>query len=146
MLPKIDILDLDNCISDDEHRRHLINETGTNKYNEYHKLCYKDKFVWDCEHKFPRHYIILTSRPDKYIGLTTFWCENNLPKGLVDIYMRSSNDFRSSVDVKKDHIKLIQFMARGSYAIDRVFDDREDVVNMYKELGFNAILKQINKR
>ena len=145
-LQKIDVLDLDNCISDDEHRRHFIKEIGPNKYEEYHSHCGFDRFVWDCDHKFPDHYVIITSRPEKYAALTLSWCEKNLPKGIVDVYMRTCNDYRSSVDVKRDAINLLKFMVRGEYVINRVFDDRDDVVQMYKELGFNTILKQINKR
>lgn len=142
----ISVLDLDNCISDDQWRIDKIKAFGKNKYEEYHAASISDEFVWGIEDPFPERYVIFTARPEKWLDYTFEWAKEKLPVQPLDIYMRPASDYRPGVEVKEDMLRNFLFMIRGAYKIDKLYDDRENIVRMYKLLGCNGILKQINKR
>jgi hypothetical protein len=150
---KVVIFDLDGCICDDEWRigRIKIIE-GQKLYDEYHEGISKDSHLstgTEILHnaigrdEFP---IFITARPIKYRKQTTDWLNSQL--GLVNprdywLFMRDNNDARPSVEVKKSAIGV--FMSEyHNREIVAAFDDRPDVVSMYRSLGIKAYVLDKN--
>lgn len=129
------ILDLDNCISDDGWRVKLIDhsKTGREKHTAYHQACGADKF---CNQDLLRVYpiIIFTSRPKACESMTTAWLRSH------DIHpeimmMRPEGNEDSDVDLKRGFLKEILIDYED---IECAYDDRPDVVAMYRLQGLKA--------
>lgn len=82
------------------------------------------------------HRIILTSRKERWRGLTKRWLERNgLKRGLIErIYMRGDFDERSDVEFKAEAIKELS----EDYFIWRIYEDNPDVIRMYRMLGYRV--------
>lgn len=73
---------------------------------------------------------ICTGRPEKFRERTEDWLvENNIPYN--QIWMRPDNNSESDAVIKKRMLDSIQ----GTCNVIAVFDDREKVVNMWRENG-----------
>ena len=132
------ILDLDGCISDDRRRLHLIDHNEpdmTKRYEKYHSVC-------DSDPPINRHLfdslddsttaVIFTARPQKYADQTIDWLEKTGIKFEI-LCMRKDGDHRPSTIIKNEFLSFIQ---RNN--IIRAFDDKEDVVAMYRNNGISA--------
>lgn len=135
------ILDLDNCISDDGWRINKILRSKNDKlekYHIYHSLCGFDQCKNEMLFRHQQDIIVLTGRPIMYRPMTEHWLQLNkiFPKVLL---MRNNYDFRSSVDLKRSMVDMLD----GIYQVDLAevtcaYDDREDIVAMYKAKGLEA--------
>ena len=136
------ILDLDNCIADDAWRIQFIDWPQDNmfrRYHNYHMLAPFDKLR--NETLFANtdyNYWVFTSRPQFYHVTTMQWLIQN---GLGDsnVMMRPDNFHGKTVQLKQ--IMLEQMLQHGG--VDRkdivcAYDDRNDIINMYKSLGVRA--------
>lgn len=154
------ILDLDNCIANDEWRVPLIrwDKTGFERYHAYHAAAYYDepRTGWilgalinhgvDVERVVVDAFV-LTARPVVYRELTEQWLRKHLPllvrlKGLL---MRNHGNYCHSVDVKKEQVA--QMLEHWDVDIgDIIFaaDDRSDVIEMYKGLGLRPLQQAIH--
>lgn len=74
--------------------------------------------------------LIVTGRPETYRKITEQWLIWNHIE-YDNLYMRSENDCRSDVDVKREILQKI----REQYDVSFVFDDRTSVVKMWREEG-----------
>lgn len=144
MIKKYTILDLDNCISDDLHRRNsLTNErfSPANRWNAYHIQCCLDKFVWGIRTPIPENIIIFTGRPILYGTLTKYWLlKNKLPTD--NVYMRPIGNFMPSPELKEYFLNIV--LQDKNVEIKMAYDDRQDVLNMYNKCGIQTTLKRIN--
>ena len=137
------VFDLDGCLSDDSWRLPLIghhpNAEDHDGYDEYQSSLHLDKFV--NKHHVDRAIergdtiIIVTARPERYRDETSKWLiKNNIP--YYKLYMRREGDKDKSPEVKK---KAIANFIKSHFVpienIYAVYDDREDVIEAYKELG-----------
>lgn len=139
------ILDLDNCVSDDSWRIHMIDKKQADpdlRYRNYHRFMGQDQ----CRNRhlftsFHGRVIVSTSRPDRYRGDTEAWLARNDIHATF-LFMRAEDDHRPSADVKREHaMKILGWLNRDpeqKNTIHCAYDDREDVVEMYKMLGINA--------
>lgn len=133
------ILDLDNCIAHDAWRIPRINWrlTGDARYHDYHLLAPWDS-VGNHELFEGKRCAILTGRPVMFRAATLHW----LTRAGVDVaalLMRNPNDSRSSAMVKR--AQVIHLLAHYDVSfedIEAAYDDREDIVHMYREWGFKA--------
>lgn len=142
------ILDLDNTIADDAWRIRKINWQKTNpqeRYHDYHLLSAFDEagntdLFRNCEHRI----VVLTARPVAYHALTTEWL---MRKGVAveHLIMRNNGDHRHSRDLKRMQLQwLPQLYGIGLDEIQCAYDDREDVVQMYREHGVTAQVRSIH--
>jgi len=139
-LPKCIIVDIDGTLA-------LIN--GRNPYND--SLVHTDKVnkpVLDIVKKYDRMYyiralnlnhtledsdkiIIMSGREEKCREQTEEWLKNNgVP--YYQLYMRTTGDNRKDSIVKRE---LYEEHIKDKYYVDFVLDDRNQVVDMWRELG-----------
>lgn len=133
------ITDLEGTITDCRHRiKYYLN-------GEYDK--WRDNFKYD----LPNKNFLKILQKEKENGTTIImstaksiedasevnnWLHSyKLPNGnkigsiINKIYYRSGGDNRRSVEVKRDHLKLIE----KEYVVIHAYDDREDILNMFDE-------------
>lgn len=129
------ILDLDGCIADDRHRQHLIKG---NSWETYHQECHKDKLInAGCIELCRALEIIptiVTGRPRSVRSqtMTWLWDVAGLPEYVL--LMRSDGDTSSAPDLKR---KLITGISSPNVIC--AFDDRPDVLGMYREYNIPTI-------
>lgn len=150
--PQYQIIDLDGCIADDRHRRHLIvPDPGTGRtdahFRRYHEESHCDlaanlhEVRWaDCS------LIVLTSRPLAYFEITRNWLLEVAALPVPTIIMRNPGDRRSSVEVKREQLSWLPVHYAIPYSrIVEAIDDRDDIVEMYREAGLNARVVRIGE-
>jgi len=76
------------------------------------------------------HIIVVTSRMEKWRGLTSLWLAKN-DIGHHALYMRGDEDYRSDYEVKKDILDKIKKHWRVVHAID----DNPNVIRLWEENG-----------
>jgi hypothetical protein len=136
------IFDLDGCLSDDRWRRHLIPH-----WSKYHEGITQDKpiniDVLNGTIQNGLTPLIITARPIKYRVQTIKWLEQNMPSSFLDtrwrLLMRPKGNDQTSKALKEG---LVENWEEISVA----FDDREEIVEMYKSHGVDAhVLKAPDK-
>jgi hydroxymethylpyrimidine pyrophosphatase-like HAD family hydrolase len=127
------IFDIDGTISDHKER---LKYYKNKDYDRYNFLCYLDDPIKEairlCELLSNNYYIIfLTGRPEEYRKKTIDWIYDNVTIHERDykLIMRKEGDFRSSKDIKLEEYNKL----KEEYNILGVFDDREDIIEMFKK-------------
>lgn len=142
------ILDLDNCIADDEWRIPRINwqhKDPMRRYHDYHSLSGFDRAGnKDLFQKTKHDIIILTARPVHYAPITMEWLNRQHIKPFA-LIMRNNDDHVPSVDLKRKQMGWLTHL----YNIDVkdivcAYDDRMDVVEMYLQHGVIAEVRSIH--
>jgi len=151
-VPHMIILDLDNCISNDQWRRQTIDLSLPipEPWDIYHSL-----FCFDevgnkalCEliasGALGHCTAIFTARPERHRAGTIEWIEKvaGIPRSMFSLHMRPDGDTRSSVELKRDMLRNLYNRNRVSVALD----DRRDVLAMYEAEGIVAIRLFINEQ
>lgn len=132
------LLDLDNCIADDQHRIPLIDWSEPNnfkRYDYYHmalpldEVGNQDLFLGRSE-----RIAICTARPEAYRAMTAFWLRKH---GVFwsKIVMRGNNDPRPSHEVKRTQLLLLLAQGLKLEQIVCAYDDRQQVLDVYREYG-----------
>lgn len=140
------IFDIDNCLADDSRRIPKIRwdlPATQGRWNEYHADCGNDKAHNVDLVKNSVNPVFLTARPVIYHDETVNWLRWNYKIENPTIIMRNKNDMRCSRDLKD--AQLTQLLSL--YDCDGIvaaYDDREDVVNMYRERGITAAVLKIH--
>ena len=150
---KLIIIDLDNCICDDEWRIKHIDWTSDNpekRYKHYHAAIThdaeaKNQHLFQTGSSVDRPVIVIsTSRPYWTMDATNVWLRKNNVQA-VFICMRKYNDHRSSVDIKQDAIHHIETafpeIPKSQWM---AYDDRQDIVDMYIANGIAAKVVKIH--
>ena len=146
-MSKYVIFDLDNCLADDEHRIPLIDWSQSDpekRYAAYHAACgadvKKNGFALESHTKDGATPVFFTGRPTSVRGITHDWIHRNfgLGEGEYDLYTRPNGDRRDSVALK--HEMLLDFTSMVAPISDIVaaYDDRSDIVDMYRSRGISA--------
>ncbi len=156
MSQKYIIFDLDNCLSNDAWRIPKIDWSQSDpgkRYADYHSFCELDtpgnvaSYRSVCELHSAKP-IFFTARPVIVRKQTMRWLMNHLfryndePPILI---MRNNDDHRSSVALKRSMLGMLV-----EYGVDRgdvvcAFDDRQDIVDMYRLEGVFAMLLKIHE-
>lgn len=141
--PRYRIIDIDNCISDDEWRIPRIDfkaATIDERYRAYHQLAPFDNLkngrlisLGDKERN-----VYSTARPEYYRPLTLEWLKR---KGCnpFALLMRRSDDYNSAAGIKYDG--LCNFLREHGLMFKDIriaFDDHAEVLAMYESLGIRA--------
>ena len=142
------ILDLDNCIADDGWRIPKIDWEHENpdvRYWRYHSLA---PFDTAGNHDLldrarEEGCVISTARPAHYKCATVEWLKRIAGLQPLAILMREPYDHRPSVHLKRSHVEIV----RGTSSYEKItaaFDDRPDVVQMYRMNGIVAEVRSIH--
>jgi hypothetical protein len=144
------IFDLDGCLSNDAWRQSYIGLVQSEgRYDYYHQNLEHDTPLIQGVEILAKHVlegrriIFITARPLKFGTATHKWIKErlNLKNGDYIIYMRPSGDNRGSVELKRDVVQRLKksvHSSKGAESIYIAYDDRDDVVNMYREEGIYA--------
>lgn len=144
---KYAIFDLDNCLADDRDRIQLIDwskASPSERYAAYHAACGKDpvrnKEIFNLRTKTEGLTpIFLTARPVKVWAETVDWIGLHFGTLRCILIMRNNDDERPSVVVKADQLgQLRDYYSIVAKDIAVAYDDRDDIVQMYKSHGING--------
>lgn len=147
MIPTIVIFDCDNVIADDGWRIPMIKRTDNvwNRYHNYHLASAYDNvgnrhLLHGAAH---RSIYIFTAMPEHYRHLRELWF-NHRRIPYTKLVMRPDNDHRPSVELKRS--MLLDLFDRGFSPahIAAAYDDRPDVVAMYRKYDVNASVVRIH--
>lgn len=142
------ILDIDNCIADDSWRIPKINWQTDNpvwRYHDYHSLS-----GFDMAHNHDLYIntrsdiVIFTARPILYRAITEEWLKRH-GVGYALLMMRDMEDHSHSVELKQKQLNAL-FENTSAKAADIVaaYDDRPDVVQMYRKFGIPAEIRFVH--
>jgi hypothetical protein len=129
------VFDIDGTLADLAHRRHYI-ETRPKRWKEFFRAAADDKAI---EHivDLARHLskvnpvVFVSGRTENIRKETEDWLEREV--GLRGpLYMRCTADFRPDYVVKAE---LLEELMRDGYEPIMAFDDRDQVVKMWREKG-----------
>lgn len=141
------ILDIDNCIADDEWRIPHVDWKRTDpmaRYRKYHELS-----PWDVVRNMVLYYhepecLVLTARPVLYRIATEEWLRRAGVRAL-HLVMRNNDDHRPSLDVKRQQVRwLVEHYDVKLDSIRIAYDDRPEIVAMYQSLGIPAEVRAIH--
>lgn len=142
----IAIFDLDGTLALNEHRQHFLEETPKN-WKAFEAACGDDKPNWPLISLFQNMQLtdmvyILSGRSNDVVGETVYWLRRhgieNIDRKILK--MRKSGDYRDDEIVKQEMFdKIIEDLSR-TYSINLkrdiiIFDDRQKVVDMWREMG-----------
>lgn len=141
------ILDLDNCIANDAWRIPLIRWDKTDlteRYDDYHAASYLDEP--GNQHLYRGTGLqcaIFTARSDIYMDQTAEWLTvNGVPWRYL--IMRKEGDRLPSPELKS--MQLDSFLeTHHKFEIEMAYDDRPDVIAMYKRRGVKAERRWIHE-
>lgn len=151
------IFDLDGCVADDAWRHQFVvsRENNDDTFHHYHSASVNDKplqpgreLVRSCVLS-GMVVIFITARPEAYRDISQQWIGEHILNhdggpinltGNACLLMRANDDARGTVPVKYE---LLSEVVRdiGAHRIVCGYDDRLDVVTMYKEaFGINGFV------
>lgn len=129
------IFDVDGTLANVDPYIHLVR--GSNRdYEAFHEASIDAlpnmEVVEMLNHAFfdQMHVIIVTSRMEKWRGLTSMWLAKN-DIGHHALYMRGDNDYRSDYEVKSDILDNIKKHWRVIHAVD----DNPSVITLWEANG-----------
>lgn len=139
---KVVMFDLDGCVADDRWRHNRLPHNG-GSWDAYHDGCDQDVVLGHGgailrSHLESGHTIIFTTgRPFSVSEKSAEWIEANfgIKKADLAMLMRPVDDHTRAVDLKA---KFADFVLQQKHDIVAAYDDREDVVEMYRSKGINA--------
>lgn len=144
MTVKYAIFDLDNCISADAWRIPRINWHTASpdlRYAGYHAACGQDEMGnADTFFEVIRTHtpIFFTARPTDVREQTLKWLTDVV--GVEDpiLFMRNKGDHRHSVQLKREQLDWLFHEQIRFSDVKLAYDDRPDVVEMYRSVGIDA--------
>ena len=133
----VTIFDLDGCLSDDRHRRHLLPgpNAHTHDYEQYHGECNKDIAV---HHNVVTgaaqrgSIILVTGRSQNQWDKTAAWFKTHFGVDPTAILMRPDNNYQRAPDLK---VSLLSDFGVSPSDVSAAYDDREDVLDGYRKWG-----------
>lgn len=137
------ILDIDNCIADDEWRIGLIERHNADLFERYHR--YHSLAPWDkCRNWnlfLDKECAVLTGRPELYRHATFEWLRRHSVL-VLHLLMRANGDHRPAVKVKEEQLAILH----PRFSIECAYDDNVRIVEMYQRAGLKAIRQNIHEK
>ena len=133
------VFDIDGTVSDRRHRlKHL---DGKKDWDAFFNDMDQDPPIAPIVRKVEdyskkkKQIIFVTGRPDSYRNITEEWIKRNIKINDYILIMRETNNYESDLSLKKRFLEteLLEFH------ILKVFDDREDLISMWKEAGLDCV-------
>lgn len=146
MKPKAYIFDIDGTLADCSHRLHFI--TGEKKdWDSFYGELEHDKSICDvvglalliCINTV-HQIILITGRPERTRQATIKWLCNNTHLRPCKLYMRPDGDRRPDYKLKRE---IYEREIKDKYDVAGVFEDRKQVVDMWREIGLTCF--QVSK-
>lgn len=150
-MSKYILLDLDNCVSDDNWRLDTINPMGLNSFDKYHKYhmlapfdrCGNRHLFMGEGYQGPlgnkEQIVVITGRPLIYHVPTAMWLNvHEIPA--THLLMRPEDLEGVSAPALKIEL-LTRFLSLTGETFESVkiaYDDRQDVIDMYRTFGIKA--------
>jgi hydroxymethylpyrimidine pyrophosphatase-like HAD family hydrolase len=135
------VFDIDGTLANLNHRLHYMKDRPKN-WKGFHKGVREDgvydDVVWLLK-MFQANgcrIVIATGRSDRQKDDTIWWLENVAKISFDAIYMREKDDYRDDGIVKKE---MLDQMRLDGYEPYMVFDDRNRVVDMWRENGVRCM-------
>jgi hypothetical protein len=135
------VFDIDGTIADISHRLHFITKPEKD-WTAFYLAAAEDQPIWDtitvarALAKAGHRVIYITGRSEDIRGITNAWLlKYRVPQG--SLYMRKANDYREDFQVKSEILDKI-LNTPGFENIDGVFEDRQQVVDMYRARGIRV--------
>lgn len=134
------IFDLDGTLALIDHRRHYV-ENGNKDWDSFFKACVNDKpntpIINLYKMLMKTHEVfIFSGRSDAVIEETLEWLANETGIDHHNILMRPEGDYTPDVELKRYWVKELEINPKD---VEIVFDDRQCVVDMWRELGFTCL-------
>jgi len=136
--PTAYLFDLDGTLADLTHRLHHIQSDPKN-WDAFFAACVDDEpiqHVAEIARALMRYHriVIVSGRSDQVRSETVRWLnDHHIP--YWSIYMRKAGDHRADHVIKKELFDEI----RQAYDIQAVFDDRQQVVDMWRSEGIPCL-------
>ena len=139
-MTEIIIFDIDGTLANIEHRLPLINGEGKSDWDAFHAACVDDAPISEMlmvaqvllYTVFPIH--LVTGRMEKSRADTTGWLTRNLVE-FNRLWMRADGDTRPDFEIKREILGQIRGLG---FEPILVFDDRQQVVDMWREEGIRC--------
>lgn len=134
------IFDIDGTIADCSHRLEHIKKDNPD-WNTFYSLCVNDKPIDNVCHLLRMipsdvDIIFITGRSDKFRNHTTEWLKRQIGSFADNcLFMRKVGDFRPDYQIKKE---IYDKYIKDKYDVLGVFEDRDQVVEMWRELGLTC--------
>lgn len=132
-LPKAIICDLDGTLA-------LLNGRDPFDASTCEEDLINESILSILDQYYNKHEIIFCSgREDKYKEQTLMFlakCGYNLPRDMLSLHMRKEGDYRKDSIIKRE---IFDEHIKGKYYIEFVLDDRNQVVEMWRELGLTCL-------
>ncbi len=140
------IFDIDGTIADISHRLHFIKQEPAD-WRAFFAACVDDEPIndvialardlRDCGHVI----VIITGRSDECLNATLLWLrKHNFPTPGKVPFMRKAGDYRPDHLVKSELLDqlITEWFVPNYYKIAGVFEDRKQVVDMYRARGLRV--------
>ena len=95
------------------------------------------EMVWAAAEHYEAKVLFFSGRTDGCYGDTQEWVRKHVEGDidLFELHMRKTGDFRQDRIVKYE---MFNEHARGKYDVMAVFDDRQQCIDLWRELGLQA--------
>jgi len=133
------IIDLDGTLCNIEHRKKYIDGSlGKKDWDKFYKGCGNDfpnDWCKNIVENIDATILLVTGRPSDYSFETKEWLDNYIfytKSEVLELFMRKSGDYRADYVIKKE---IYEDKIKDNYDILFAIDDRQQVVDMWRELG-----------
>jgi len=139
-MKKAIIVDLDGTLCNIDHRKKYIDGSlGKKDWDKFYEGCGEDEVNEWCKDIIQALHVCgecsilyITGRPDMIKDETQYWLDKHTHLDNFSLYMRKTNDFRQDYIVKKE---LYEKHVKGKFDVLFAIDDRQQVVDMWREQG-----------
>ena len=147
------IFDIDNCIANDAWRMAFIDWrpglNGDERYGPYHERCDEDapantSLLLSVVHAFDHAPVFFTARPESVRIKTEYWLYKHFGIARPVILMRGWAEFTPSVPLKRRMLEKFRARLGPGDVITAAYDDREDLVEMYRSEGLAAEVLKVH--
>ena len=142
-MKKVVIFDVDGTIADVEHRRHFVN--GNNDWDSFRKETVNDTPVqWVCDIA-KRHIAqgdevaFFSARNESERDITERQISEWIGDGHKGVFLRPDGDYRCDAEFKSELADRFEDIGGQ---IDLVYDDRNKVVDMWRQRGTTVVQVQ----
>lgn len=139
------IFDIDGTLANLDHRLHYV-QSKPKDWNGFYKAAVKDTLIEDVSEVYRgirelgAYLAIITGRSDVIRKETEDWLDENDIYGFEKMYMRKAGDHRPDNLVKGELLDelLIDFPQDYYRGVEGIFEDRQQVVDMYRVRGLRV--------